>query len=534
MKIKISIILFLWTLSCYGQKTQRPHLDISVYRGSEVMENAFLIRDRKNFTLIDALGSEDAAQQIVRDIVGKTLNTIFITHAHPDHFLGLATILKEHPESAVYVANEDIKQDILRYVNQAMAKGLLDRVPTMKPKSDHSEGFNYEKIKIINGDRLEVGSGNYLTVEIIKDAAESAHNSILYHEQLNLLFASDLLYNNVYNWLGQGVDQAGIENWINTIENLKSRFGNERMQIFPGHGEKSDHSLYDKNINYLRSFQKIICRSTSRSDAKAFFNLLYPNHKGEFLLTRSIDHWIDSCSMKRSSISITNIQDLTHTLTPNFPFIPVPGITFPFGIKPIATMEKNGVRANQWIIHEHLGTQIDAPNHFTQNGIALEKLDVKDLLVPVIVIDISEKSSQNSDAILTVEDIKTWETKHGRVPDNACVMMYSGWEHFLYSDKYLGLDKSHTKHFPGISSEAIHFLTTERTISGVGVDVISFDPGYDNEYKGHKLLFSANKWAVEAVANLKMIPEKGAWLFVGAPKVEGATGGIVRLLAVWE
>jgi kynurenine formamidase len=132
-----------------------------------------------------------------------------------------------------------------------------------------------------------------------------------------------------------------------------------------------------------------------------------------------------------------------------------------------------------------------------------------------------------------VEDIKQWEKIYGGIADNACVMMYSGWEAFLFEPKYLGLDKAHTKHFPGISSAAIEFLVAERNISGVGVDVISLDPGHDNEYKGHKIILGAGKWAVEAVANLKMIPPKGAYLFVGAPKIKGATGGIVRLFAVW-
>jgi len=64
------------------------------------------------------------------------------------------------------------------------------------------------------------------------------------------------------------------------------------------------------------------------------------------------------------TISIANVVDLTHTLTPDFPYIPVPGITYPFAMKPIATLEANYVAANEWRIHEHLGTQIDAPNHF--------------------------------------------------------------------------------------------------------------------------------------------------------------------------
>ena len=40
------------------------------------------------------------------------------------------------------------------------------------------------------------------------------------------------------------------------------------------------------------------------------------------------------------------------------------------------------------------------------------------------------------------------------------------------------------------------------------------------------------KWAVEAVANLREVQAVGATLFVGSPKVKGATGGPVRLLAI--
>ena len=134
------------------------------------------------------------------------------------------------------------------------------------------------------------------------------------------------------------------------------------------------------------------------------------------------------------------------------------------------------------IIHEHIGTQVDAPNHFERDGIALEAVKVENHIMPAIVIDISKKSSENPDAVLTVDDIKDWEDINGPIPANACVMIYSGWEEYLYEDKYFGLDKAHTKHFPGISASAIQFLIAERNISGVGVDVISFRPGYDNEY----------------------------------------------------
>ena len=533
MRTIIVIILVVYTHFCYGQKRQRHSIDVAVFQGDELRENAFLINGRKGVTLIDALGSSVAATKIIQAIRGKTLSSVFITHAHPHHFMGLATILKEHPEAIVFVANAEIKKDILNYASFALSRGMFDREPMMRPTSGGDGGFDYSAIKVLTSNKLMIGSDDFLLVETI-EGTECAHNTILYTQEADVLFASDLLYYKVFNWLASGVDSKGITNWIETLQRLKQRFNQRDILIFPGHGNRADRTVFDVNINYLSVFRDILCRSSSRADAKAFFKKLYPDYSGEFLLTRSIDHWMDSCRHDDHTISIRHIQDLTHTLTSDFPFIPVPGITFPFGIKAIATLEKHGVRANQWTIHEHLGTQIDAPNHFASDGIPLEEIRVEDLIVPVIVVDISDKSASNPDAALTVEDLKQWEKSNGRIPNNACVMMYSGWEKFLFEPKYLGLDKDHVKHFPGISAEAIQFLITERSISGVGVDVISFDPGYDNAYKGHKLLFSANKWALEAVANLKLIPPKGAWLFVGAPKVKDGTGGIVRLLAVWE
>jgi kynurenine formamidase len=232
-------------------------------------------------------------------------------------------------------------------------------------------------------------------------------------------------------------------------------------------------------------------------------------------------------------IHIDNIVDLTHTLTPEFPFIPVKKLTYPFELIPMATLKDNGVEANSWKIHEHLGTHTDAPNHFIAGQKSLDQLDLKDLIVPVVVIDIEAKASKNSDAELTVEDINSFEKEFGRIPDHSCVMMYSGWEKHLKDSLFVGLDSKQVKHYPGFSNDAIKFLVKERNIAGIGVDVLSFDPGTDENYTGHKTLFEAGKWGVECVANLNKIPKTGATVIVAAPKVGKATGGFTRIIAVW-
>ncbi len=233
------------------------------------------------------------------------------------------------------------------------------------------------------------------------------------------------------------------------------------------------------------------------------------------------------------TLPFNHLVDLTHTLNAAFPFIPVRKLTYPFKLIPMATLAKNGVAANSWQIHEHLGTHIDAPNHFIAGEKSLDQIALEDLIVPVVVVDISAKAGRNRDATLSVEDLRQFETHYGKIPAHCCVMMYSGWEKHLNDSLFVGLDRQQKKHYPGFSNEAIQFLVAERNIAGIGVDVLSFDPGTDENYTGHKILFAAGKWGVECVANLAKIPKTGATLLVGAPKVEGATGGFARIMAIW-
>jgi kynurenine formamidase len=236
----------------------------------------------------------------------------------------------------------------------------------------------------------------------------------------------------------------------------------------------------------------------------------------------------------RAVSRFAHIVDLTHALDEDTPYIPVPNITFPFRKTPIATVTKNGVAAYRWEIHEHLGTQIDAPNHFFDDGRSLDLLPVDSLVVPLVVIDVSARAAADPDTSLTVADIEAWERQHGRIAERAAVMMASGWDvRIKDATAFVNADASGAMHFPGFSPQAVSFLARSRQVSGIGVDTLSLDPGLDVTYAAHKAWLATGKWGVELVANLRQVPPVGATVFVGAAKVKGATGGPVRLIAVW-
>ena len=229
-----------------------------------------------------------------------------------------------------------------------------------------------------------------------------------------------------------------------------------------------------------------------------------------------------------------HLVDLTHTLSPRFPFIPVEGKTFPFRLAPIATLAADGVAANRWELTEHVGTHVDAPNHFAAGGAGIDRIPVRDLLVPAAVIDLRPEAARSSDAVLDVAGLEAWEARHGRIPRGAGVFLLTGWgARVATSGAFVNQDGQGVMHFPGFSPEAIAFLIRERDVRGVGTDTLSIDAGIDRRYRGHHLLLGAGRWAAECVANLDQVPPLGATVLLATTKVEGATGGPARILAFW-
>lgn len=229
-----------------------------------------------------------------------------------------------------------------------------------------------------------------------------------------------------------------------------------------------------------------------------------------------------------------HIADLTHVLSPSFPVIPIPGVTFPIRITPIATIPGNGVYANKWEVIEHNGTHVDAPCHFVAGQPGLDQMGIENFIAPLAVIDISKRAGLNFDTALEPDDVLAYEKRHGRIKAGSAVFLNSGWDRKAKDGQsYLNTDASNTHHFPGFSVECVEFLVTQRQTAGVGVDTISIDIGPDKEYRAHKALFKYGKWAVECVNQLDSIPPSGATVVVAAPRVLGASGAPARIIALW-
>jgi kynurenine formamidase len=224
-------------------------------------------------------------------------------------------------------------------------------------------------------------------------------------------------------------------------------------------------------------------------------------------------------------------KDLTHTFTEGFP-------VFVSGEEPtretIANYVPDGFYAQRWTFGEHSGTHMDAPGHFVPGGRFSPEITPRELLVPIVVVDISSRAETDPNAMVEVDDLRRFERRHGRIPRGALVAMDSGWAVKVGNpDEFKGGPAFPDYNFPGFSEAAALWLAEERDVTAIGVDTLSLDPGNSTTFPVHVNFLATDRYGLENLANLDRIPPRGATAYVGLIPWEEGSGGPCRVIATW-
>lgn len=187
---------------------------------------------------------------------------------------------------------------------------------------------------------------------------------------------------------------------------------------------------------------------------------------------------------------------------------------------------------------EHGGTHLDAPIHFSEGKHAADQIPLDRLMGSAVVIDVSEAAAANRDHLITVAEIEAWEATHGAIPDGSILLFRTGYGQFWPDrEAYMGTaergpDAVALLHFPGIDPEAASWIAANRSVKAVGIDTPSIDYGQSALFETHQHLFGANIPAFENVANLDRLPETGAFVIALPMKIEGGSGGPLRMVGI--
>lgn len=225
--------------------------------------------------------------------------------------------------------------------------------------------------------------------------------------------------------------------------------------------------------------------------------------------------------------------DLTHTFGPESPHFAA------FADAEFTTLfnHDDGFFAQRFSFAGQYGTHLDAPIHFVRNKRFLDELDLKELVLPLVVIDKSKEAEANHDYSISVDDILKFEDEHGKIEEGTFVALRTDWsKRWPDKEAFNNKDADGNNHAPGWSLEALQFLFQERKIKAVGHETFDTDASIDYLKNGALLgeyyVLEQDTYQVELLKNLDKVPAKGAIIFNIVPKPDKASGFPVRSFAI--
>ncbi len=193
---------------------------------------------------------------------------------------------------------------------------------------------------------------------------------------------------------------------------------------------------------------------------------------------------------------------------------------------------EDGFYANEYRMVSQYGTHVDAPCHFVEGRRSLESIGAAEMMLPLCVVDISEKAAADADYAATVEDIKAWERDYGEIPAGSFVALRTDWSKRGDMDNY---DADGNKHYPGWALETVKYLVEERNIAAIGHETSDTDPAVvaaNEGFLSETYILDQQHFQIELLRNLDLVPPTGAVIVCGFPMIKDGSGSTARCIAI--
>ncbi len=230
-------------------------------------------------------------------------------------------------------------------------------------------------------------------------------------------------------------------------------------------------------------------------------------------------------------IASKQFVDLTHSFSPTTPvwkgFGPA---TFSRAADPETgepyTIEKDHFRSFFYSMVGQYGTHIDPPAHFDPKGITMDEIPLKQMILPLVVFDLTPLLKRDPNHALAVADIKQWERVHGRVPAGSFAALRTD----MCKDWETNPERFKRSPFPAWSLAAIRFLYEQRGVVANGHE--SMDTDITDDLQSETWILTHGHWQIEVMANLDRVPATGALIVVSWPKPRRGLGFPARAFAI--
>lgn len=251
--------------------TEYPSIQSFASSEPGAWSNSYLISGRSEAILFDVFMLRSDAEQLVDGIAkyGKSLKTVMVSHAHPDHFMGLDLITERFPKARV-VSTQNVVADI-RADGPSMLSLLRGKLGPEAPK----------RLVIPEPLSQPVLSAEGIKLDVVEfGECESKHIAAVYIPGSKSLLSADLVYNQAHLYL----QERHLESWLARLDELEA-FAKDRVTtIHPGHGEAAGLELIGQTRAYLQDFAEAV-KTGDANAAEQRLLAKYPHHHVKQFLT---------------------------------------------------------------------------------------------------------------------------------------------------------------------------------------------------------------------------------------------------------
>ncbi len=257
--------------AAHAQQTTRlatAPLGLVVYTSGEdaLLVNSTLILGASDAILVDAQLTLANAHRLVAAILesGRRLTTIYITHAHPDHYLGLDVLRQAFPSARVTALPgviEDMQQRgprALTFWASRLGNNVSKALVVPEPLGDPRLMLDGETIEVIGPIQGDLPT-----------------SSMLWIPSIRAVIAGDLVFGAAHVWTASSTKEMRAA-WLaslDRIENLRPAL------VVPGHlkpGTPLDASTVQHTRAWLTAFDAAVARAGRSGDVVNAMQQAFP------------------------------------------------------------------------------------------------------------------------------------------------------------------------------------------------------------------------------------------------------------------
>jgi glyoxylase-like metal-dependent hydrolase (beta-lactamase superfamily II) len=238
-----------------------------------------LIHGDRDAVLVDPLMTIDESRLLADWVVGqgKNVTTVFVTHAHGDHFFGAPAILERFPQAKLVAA-----PGVADYMGAQWGPKWFDAF--WAPRFPGQISDQHVVAEPLEDGTIDLEGEQLRAIEL--GHTDTDGTSALHVPSIGLVVAGDAVYGKVHMYLAESKG-AGRESWLKALDTIEQL---DPASVVSGHkrdGDPDSPEDIERTRRYIRDF------STATQEAKDFNELyetmiaLYPDRVNRGVLWNS-------------------------------------------------------------------------------------------------------------------------------------------------------------------------------------------------------------------------------------------------------